>query len=116
RAAAEPKHSDGRVDVVVALEPLGFPNGAVGVDLDDLLAGHEVDRVEVVDVEVAEDAPGRRDVGLGRGLGIVRGGANDEELPDGSRRNRVARSAKAGVEAALEPDLDERAGPLDVVE
>src|SRR5439155_10202151 len=41
RAAAEPEHRDGGVDVPVGGEPRRLAHGAVGVDLDDLLARDE---------------------------------------------------------------------------
>src|SRR5947207_2205109 len=37
RAAAQPQHGDGGVDVSVPLEPVQLPDGTVGVDLRDLL-------------------------------------------------------------------------------
>ncbi len=69
-----------------------------------------------MDVEVAEDAAGRRDVFLGRRRRIVRRGTDDEDAPDRAGRDRVARGTMARVEAALEPDLYEDPGARDVLD
>ena len=62
--AAQTEHGDRHVDVVVVGEPGRLAHRAVGVDLGDLLARDEAQRVEVVDVEIAEDAARARDVRL----------------------------------------------------
>ena len=92
-------------------EPGRLAHGAVGVDLDDLLARDEADGVEVVDVQVAEDAARGGDVLLGRRRGIVasRRGATSR-LPSAPARTALARRAVAGVEPPLEADLDEDPG------
>ena len=89
RAAAQPEHRGGDVDVAVVGEPRRLAHRAVGVDLDDLLARDEAQRVEVVDVEVAEDAAGARDVGLGRRAGIVRRRARDQQAAERAARDRL---------------------------
>ena len=71
--AAQTEHGDRYVDVVVVGEPRRLAHRAVGVDLGDLLARDEAQRVEVVDVEVAEDAARAGDVRLRRRGRIVRG-------------------------------------------
>ena len=83
-----------------ALEPGRLANGAGGVDLHDLVARDEANGVEVVDVQVAEDAARGGDVLLGRRRRVVRRGAEDEEAaelarstarePRGSRRRTAA--------------------------
>ena len=62
--AAARQLQDGRrnVDVVQFVDPGRVEAGAVRVDLGDLFAADEADRVEVVDVEIAEDASGGGDV------------------------------------------------------
>src|SRR6266568_6314787 len=102
RAAAQPKDGDGCVDVAVTLEPAGLPDSTVGVDLGDLLAGDVANRVEVVDVQVAEDAARPGDVVLGRRCRIVRGGADDEQVAERTRSDGVTRGAITRVEATLE--------------
>ena len=97
-----------------SLEPCRLADRAVRVDIDDLQSGHEANRIEVVDVEVAEDAAGLGDVRLRRRRGIVRRRAEDEELAERACGDRVVGGAVAGVEAPLESDLDERARPLDL--
>src|SRR5438128_3707335 len=116
RAAAEPEDGDGRVDVAVTLEPGGLPDGAVGVDLGDLLAGDVADGVEVVNVQVAEDPARAGDVFLGRRRRVVRGGADDEQVAERTRSDSVVCGTIARVEAALEADLDEDSCPLDLAD
>ena len=57
RPAAQPEHGGGYVDVVVVGEPGRLAHRAVGVDLDDLLARDEAQRVEVVDVRSRKMPP-----------------------------------------------------------
>ncbi len=116
RPAAELEHGGGHVDVAVVGEPRGFAHGAVGVDLHDLLARDEAQRVEVVDVEVAEDAAGARDVRLGRRAGIVRRRPGDQQAAERAARDRLPGCAVAGVESPLEADLHEDPAALDVVD
>ena len=60
--------------------------------------------------------PGARDVGLcGRGR-VVRRGARDQQAAERAARDGLPRGAVARVEAPLEADLDEDAGPLDLVD
>src|SRR2546421_6171550 len=56
RAAAQPEHRDRSVDVAVTLEPRRLAYGAIRIDLEDLLTGDVANGVEVVDMQVAEDA------------------------------------------------------------
>ena len=81
-AAAESQHGRRHVDVAVLLEPGSLAYRPVGVHLDDLVAGDEADRVEVVDVEVAEDPARGRDVLLRRRIGVVRRRTHREDAPD----------------------------------
>ena len=114
RAAAELEHGGGDVDVAVVGEPRGFAHGAVGVDLHDLLARDEAQRVEVVDVEVAEDAAGARDVRLGgRRWDRASRRARSSRRPSAPLDDRLPRGAVAGVESPLEADLDEDPAALD---
>ena len=69
-------------------------HGAVGVDLDDLLARDEAQRVEVVDVEVAEDAAGARDVRLGGGSGSCVAAPRDEQAAERAARRPPSRAAR----------------------
>ena len=94
RPAAQLEHGGRDVDVVVVGEPRRLAHGAVGVDLDDLLARDEAQRVEVVDVEVAEDAARGRDVGLGGRGGIVRRGARDQQAAERAARRPPRRAAR----------------------
>jgi hypothetical protein len=105
RSARQAKRDDGRVDVVVLGEHGEGDDAPVGVDLHDLLAGHEPERVEVVDAEVAEDAAGDRDVLLVGRLGIVAGHPDHVQGPEPAAPDEVSRRDVAGVEAPLEPDL-----------
>ena len=98
------------------LEPAQLPDGAVGVDLRDLLPRDVADRVEVVDVQVAEDSTRSRDELLCRRRRVVGGGSNDEQVAERTRGDRFARGAIPRVEATLKADLDEDPGPLDLVE
>ena len=101
------------VDVVQLADPGRVEAGAVCIDLGDLFAADEADRVEVVNVEIAEDAAGRGDVLRGGRNGIVRRGTHDQDLSDAARRNGVARRSVARVEAPLETHLDDDAGAVD---
>ncbi len=96
----------GDVDVSVLFEPF-VAGEAVGVDLHDLLAAHEPDGVEGVDVQIAEDAPAGSEVVLGRWRRVMGRRAHDENRPNGAGRNRFVRRAIAGIEAPLEANLNE---------
>ena len=78
RAPAQTKNGDRGVDVVITGEPLRLTHGAVGIHLDDLLAGHVSDRVEIMDAEVPEDPTRGRDIGLRRRSRIMRRGTHQE--------------------------------------
>src|SRR5581483_11028000 len=114
RAAGQPQDRGRRVDVVVAAEPRRLPHRAAGVDLLALEAGDEAIRVEIVDVQVAEDAAGTLDICLRRRRRVMRRRAGREHGADGAVRDRGTSGAVAVIEAALEPDLDERACAVDV--
>src|SRR4051812_30651874 len=116
RAAAQAEDHCGGVDVAELREPRSLAHGTVRGDLRDLVAGDEADRVEVVDVQVAEDAARGRDVRLRRRRRVVRSGAEGEQRAGFAGRDRTPRGAVAVVEAALETDLDEGAGALDLVD
>jgi hypothetical protein len=108
RAVVEPQDGGRGVDVAVAFEhPVG-QDGAVGVDLDDLATGQPAQHVEVVDVEVAEDAARVGHVALVGRRGIVAGQADQVEATEGPRPHRLARGGVAGVEPSLEAHLHGR--------
>ena len=94
-AARQAQNGCRNVDVVQLADPGRVEAGAVCVDLGDLFAADEADRVEVVNVEIAEDAAGRGDVLRGRRNGIVRRGTHHQDLSDAARRNGVARRSVA---------------------
>ena len=79
RSPAQLEHGGGDIHVAVVCEPRGFAHSAVCVDLDDVLARDEAERVEIVDVEVAEDAARGRDVRLGGRVRIVCRCASDQQ-------------------------------------
>ena len=89
------------------LEPRRLQRRAVCVDLDHLVAADETDRIEVVDVEVPEDAAGGCEVVLGRRKRVVRRRTHREDAAHAAVRDRIAECPVALVEAALEADLDE---------
>ena len=68
RAVGEREDDRPGVDVAVPREQREVADGARGVDLVDLLAGHPAQGVEVVDRRVAEQAAGHRDVVVGGGV------------------------------------------------
>src|SRR5262249_15637716 len=83
-ASAEAKNGDGGVEVAVLLEPSRLDCPAVRIHLDDVLSGHEADRVEVVNGEVAEHAAGGGDVLAGRRRRVVRRRAHGQDAAGGS--------------------------------
>jgi hypothetical protein len=110
RTAAEADHRGRGVHVAVLGEQVGDEHGPRGVNLLGLLAEDVAHDVEVVDVEVAEDAAGVRDVVLVRRRRVVRGDADDVHGAELAGRHHLSRPPVAGVEAALEADLDRHAG------
>ncbi len=115
-AVAQLEDDRAGVDVVVALEDREAPDGARGVQLSDLLAGHPAERVEVVDRGVAEEPSGDRDVGI-RGRLVVVGDEADQV--DGAQFTALHHPAGlpvGRVEPALEADLDGRSCRLDLVD
>src|SRR5205807_7664924 len=95
-AAAQPEDGDGGVDVAVPLEPAQLPDGAVGVDLRDLLPRDVANRVEVVDVQVAEDPARPGDELLCRSRRVVGGGPNDEQVAERTRGRSEERRVGKG--------------------
>jgi hypothetical protein len=116
RPVGQAQHRRGGVHLAMACEPLVVQHRAVGVDLDDLLAGDPAEHVEVVDVQVPEDAAGGGDVALvGRGRVV---GRQAGAVPPAERSGdaQAPRFQVAGVEAPLEADLQGDAGPGDVLD
>ena len=89
---------------------------AVRVDLDHAPVQDPGGDVEVVHGEVDEDSPGGRHVVLRGRLGVVARQANQVELTDRPRGDRLTRRPVARVEAALEADLEQDAGAPDVLQ
>jgi hypothetical protein len=81
-AAGETEDGDGGVEVAVVLEPLRCDRSTVGVHLSDLPAGHEPDRVEVVNGEVAEHTARGGDVFACGRRRIVSRRSHREDAPD----------------------------------
>ncbi len=108
---------DGRRNIhVLELVRPGCVEGCpVGVDLGDLLAADEADRVEVVDMEIGEDAAGSGDVLGRRRSRVVRRRAHHEDLPDPSVGHGIASRYVARIEPPLETDLHDDPGPVDCV-
>ena len=74
------------------------------------------DDIEVVDVEVPEDAAGAGNVVVVRGVGIVARHPHDVDPSEVAPLDQLARPAIAGIEAALEAHLHHRVTPLDVAD
>src|SRR5207237_8016436 len=111
---------DGRrgVDVAVPAEEVGAAVAAHGVDLDGLPAGDPADDVEVVHATVAEHAPGHGDVLGCRRFGVQGGRPYRGDPTELATVDRGLGGGDAGVEAALDAELDRHVGaraPADVL-
>ena len=95
RAVGEGEDDRARVDVAVLREHGKPAHRARRVDLDDLLAGHPAQRVEVVDRGVPEQAAGDRDVRVGRRL-VVAGRSAGRGRPSRARRSRPVAAPPRG--------------------
>ena len=104
-----PKLHDGGVDIAVLRDLRRDLHAALRVHLDDLAARHEPRHVEVVTGHVEEDAAGHGDVLEGRGRRVARRDADEMQRPEVTAGHGVAHRPVAWVEAAVEPDLQQRA-------
>jgi hypothetical protein len=84
------------------------PVGTGRDHLGDLASGDEPDAVEVVHRAVPEEPARGGDVGVRRRHGVEGGRAHRVQPAEPARAHRLPGGDVAGVEAALEPDLDGR--------
>ena len=114
RTARQAQRRDGRVDVAVLREDREAQDAAVGIDLLDLLSGQPAKDIEVVDGEIAEQAARLGDVALVRRRRVVAGQPDGVQRAELAALDQTARLAVAGVEAALEAELERDAAALDL--
>ena len=103
--AAQDDH--GRVDLVQLGAQFRVDQRAGdGEDLLRLVVQHVARQVEVVDGHVAQQAAGRLEVGPRRNFRIARGDDHLVQVADLAGLHGRPRGAVAGIEAAVEADLD----------
>src|SRR5215204_5010195 len=114
-AVFHPHQGRRSVHVAVRGEEVEVADASSCVYLLYLTAGQPAQDVEVVDVEVAEDAARCGDVLFGWRVGVVGGEPQRVDGSESAGFYEASRFGVAGIEASLEADLERRTGGLDLL-